>query len=128
MQQRIWKHTWLCVTRIEVVIDRDNPWKKKKKTMSIKYNSCRGNEQSFLIEQFLYDLGKWFRQVFFICFISQWMKRSTHGLFVFPPKKTLIWRKHCSTGQSYSNMTSNSINGWFLESPQAFRFFTRAFA
>ena len=24
-----------------------------------------------------------------ICFISQWMKRSKHGLFVFPPKKTL---------------------------------------
>ena len=24
------------------------------------------------------------------------MKRSKHGLFVFPPKKTLIWRRHCS--------------------------------
>ena len=35
-----------------------------------------------------------------ICFISRWMKRSKHGLFVFPPKKTLIWRRHCSIGQS----------------------------
>ena len=35
-----------------------------------------------------------------ICFISWWMKRSKHGLFVFPPKKTLIWRRHCSIGQS----------------------------
>ena len=25
--------------------------------------------------------------MFVICFISQWMKRSKHGLFVFPPKK-----------------------------------------
>ena len=35
-----------------------------------------------------------------ICFISRWMKRSKHGLFVFPPKKTLLWRRHCSIGQS----------------------------
>ena len=34
--------------------------------------------------------------MFVTCFISQWMKRSKHGLFVFPPKKTLIWRRHCS--------------------------------
>ena len=27
-----------------------------------------------------------------ICFISQWMNRSKHGLFVFPPKKTLTWK------------------------------------
>ena len=26
--------------------------------------------------------------MFVTCFISQWMKRSKHGLFVFPPKKT----------------------------------------
>ena len=31
-----------------------------------------------------------------ICFISQWMTRSKHGLFVFPPKKPLKWRRHCS--------------------------------
>ena len=34
--------------------------------------------------------------MFVICFISQCMKRSKHGLLVFPPKKTLIWRRHCS--------------------------------
>ena len=33
--------------------------------------------------------------MFVICFISQWIKRSKHGLFVFLPKKTLIWRRHC---------------------------------
>ena len=43
---------------------------------------------------------------FVICFISQWMKRSKHGLFVFPPKKTLIWRRHRSIDQSCCSMTS----------------------
>ena len=43
--------------------------------------------------------------MFVICFISQWMKRTKHGLFVFPPKKTLIWRRHCSIGQSCCSMT-----------------------
>ena len=33
------------------------------------------------------------------------MKRSKHSLFVFPPKKTLIWRRHCSIGQSCCSMT-----------------------
>ena len=47
------------------------------------------------IEQFSYDLEKWFRQMFVICFISQWMKRSKPGLSVFPSKKALIWRRHC---------------------------------
>ena len=28
--------------------------------------------------------------MFIICFASQWMKRSKLGLFVFPPKKTVI--------------------------------------
>ena len=28
----------------------------------------------------------WFWKVFVICFISQWMKRSKNGVFVFPPK------------------------------------------
>ena len=40
-----------------------------------------------LLEQFSYDLKKWFRQVSVICFINQWMKRSKHGLFVFSPNK-----------------------------------------
>ena len=46
------------------------------------------------------------------CFISQWTKRSKHGLLVFLPKKTLIWRRHCSIGQSFCSMTSKR----FLES------------
>ena len=29
-----------------------------------------------------------------------------HGLFVFPPKKPLIWRRRCSIGQSSYSMTS----------------------
>ena len=70
------------------------------------------------MERFSYDLEKWLQEVFVICFISQWMKRSTHGLFVFPPKKTLIWRRYCS---------KRSI-GWFPESSQAWHFFTWAFA
>ena len=56
------------------------------------------------VERFSYDL--WFRYVFVICFISQWMKRSKHGIFVFPPKKTLIRRRHCSIGQSYASKRS----------------------
>ena len=52
------------------------------------------------------------------------MKRSKHGLFVFPPKKTLIWRTHCSIGQSCCGMTSNRSIDWFLESSQAWSFFT----
>ena len=79
-------------------------------------------------ERFSNDLWKWFRQVFVICFISQWMKRSKHGLFVFPPKKTLIWRRHCSIGQSCCSMTSKRSIDWFLESSRAWNFFTRAFA
>ena len=31
-------------------------------------------------------------------FLSQWMKRSKHGLFVFPRTQTVIWRRHCSVG------------------------------
>ena len=38
------------------------------------------------LERLSYDLEKRFRQVFVTCFISQWMKRSKHGLFVFPPR------------------------------------------
>ena len=63
-----------------------------------------------------------------ICFVSQSMKRSKHGLFVFPPKKTLIWRllwRHTAT--RLANRTMPSID-WFLESSRAWSFFTRAFA
>ena len=38
------------------------------------------------------------------------MKRSKHGLFVFPPKKTLIWRRHCLIGQSCCSMTSSEVS------------------
>ena len=63
-----------------------------------------------------------------ICFISQWIKRSKHCLFIFPQKKTLIWRRHCSIGQSCCSMTSKRNIGWFIESSWAPSFFTRAFA
>ena len=66
--------------------------------------------------------------MFVICFISQWMKRSKNGLFVFPPTKTLVWRGHCSIGQSCYSMTSKRSIGWFLESSWAWSFFPRAFA
>ena len=52
------------------------------------------------------------------CFISQWMERKKHGLFVFPPKKTLIWRRHCSLDQSCCSMTSKQ----FLESSSDMKF------
>ena len=71
-----------------------------------------------IIERFSYDLKKWFPQVFVIFFISQWMERTKHGLFVFPPKKTLIWRRHCSIDQSCCSMTSKQ----FLESSLGMEF------
>ena len=63
--------------------------------------------------------------MFVICSISQWRKRSKHGLFVFPPKKNLIWKKHCSIGQSCCSMMSKRSISWFLESSGAWSFFTR---
>ena len=57
-------------------------------------------------------------------FISQWMKRSKHGLFVFPPKKTLIWRRHPSIGQWCCSMTSKRSIDWFLESSRAWEVFS----
>ena len=59
--------------------------------------------------------------MFVICFISHWMKRSKHGLFVFQPKN-LIWRRHCSISQSCCSMTSTRSIRWFLESCQAWSF------
>ena len=50
-------------------------------------------------------------QVFVICFISQRMKRSKHGLCIFAPKKTLTWRRYCSIGQSCCSMTSKRSIG-----------------
>ena len=56
--------------------------------------------------------------MFVICFISQCMERTKHGLYVFPPKKTLIWRRHCSIDQSCSSMTSKQ----FLQSSSGMKF------
>ena len=46
------------------------------------------------------------------------MERTKHGLYVFPPKKTLIWRRHCSIDQSCCSMTSKQ----FLESSSGMKF------
>ena len=54
--------------------------------------------------------------MFVLCFISQWMKGSKHGLFFFPLKKTLIWRRYCSIGQLCYSMMSKQIISWFVES------------
>ena len=43
------------------------------------------------------------------------MKRSKHGLLVFPPKKTLLRRGYCSIGQWCCSMTSKQNIYWFLE-------------
>ena len=55
------------------------------------------------------------------------MKRSKHDFFVFPPKKTLVWRRHCWIGQSCCSMTSERRLDWFLESRRAWSFPTQAF-
>ena len=52
-----------------------------------------------------------------ICFISQWLKRSKHGLFVFPQRKPLY-------GQSCCSVTSKRSIDWFLECSRAWSFFT----
>ena len=44
------------------------------------------------------------------------MKRSKQGFFVSSPKKTPIWRRHYSIGQSCCSMTSKRRIHWFLES------------
>ena len=56
--------------------------------------------------------------MFVICFISQWVERTKHGLYIFPPKKTLIWRRHCSIDQSCCSMTSKQ----FLDSSSGMKF------
>ena len=86
--------------------------------------SSTWNPESMALERFSYGLEKWFRKVFVICFISQWMKRSKHGLFVFPPKKTLIWGRHFSIGQWCCSMTSKRSIDWFLESSRAWEVFS----
>ena len=60
--------------------------------------------------------------MFVICFINIRVKRSKQGLFVFPPKKTLIWGRHCSISQLRCSMTSKRSIGWFLDSSRAWSF------
>ena len=50
------------------------------------------------------------------------MKRSKHDLFVFPLKKTLIRRRHCSIGQSCCTVTSQRSISLFLESSSGMKF------
>ena len=54
--------------------------------------------------------------MFVICFITQWMKVFKTWPLCFPAKETLIWRRHCSIGQSCCSMTSKLSIGRFLES------------
>ena len=60
-----------------------------------------------------------FRKCLFFVLSANGWKRTKHGLFVFPPKKTLIWRRHCSIDQSCCSMTSKR----FLESSSGMKFF-----
>ena len=60
--------------------------------------------------------------------INKWMERSKHGFFLFPPKKTLIWRRHSSITQSCCSMTWKRSIDWYLESSREWSFFTGAFA
>ena len=61
---------------------------------------------------------KCFREVYVIYFMTlstNGWKDSKNGIFIFPPKKTLIWRRHCSIGKSCCSMTSKQSVVWFLE-------------
>ena len=49
---------------------------------------CTLSSPKIVPQRFSHDLEKRFCEVFVICFIRRWMKRSKHGLFVFPPKKS----------------------------------------
>ena len=64
--------------------------------------------------------------MFVLSFISQLMKRSKHGLFVFLSKKTFIWRRHCSISQSCCSTTSKRSIDWFLESASGMKVFQRS--
>ena len=44
--------------------------------------------------------------------LVEWI--APHGLFVFPPKKTLMRRRHCSISQSCCSMASKRSIDWFL--------------
>ena len=65
-------------------------------------------------------------------FYQQMDEKIKHGLFVLPPKKLLIWRRHRSIGQSCCRMTSNRsicwLFYWLPVSSRAWSLFTGAFA
>ena len=63
----------------------------------------------------------------FVSSANRWKIKISYGLFFFAPKETLIWRRHCSIGQSCCSMTSKRSIFWFLDSSREWSFFTRAF-
>ena len=84
-----------------------------------------------------------YAEVFRAIFVRPWKKVSVSVRYLFhqpmdkkiktwplrfPAKETLIWRRHCSIGQSCCGMTSKLSIDWFLESSQAWSFFSWAFA
>ena len=58
---------------------------------------------------FLMTLKNGFGKCFFL-FSQSMDEKIKYGLFVFSPKKTLTWRRYCSTGQSCCSMTSKRSN------------------
>ena len=52
------------------------------------------------------------------------MKRTKHGLFVFPPKKTITWRRYCSIGQTCCSMTLKRSIGWHRQSSSGHEVFS----
>ena len=129
-----WKYSsQLGSCRVKTRTSDLNPWSQLSLSYSKRWIKRLAAKMCLLwfnrLERFSYELAKWFRSVFVIFFfVSQWMKSSKYSNFVFPPKKTLIWRGHCSIGQSCCSMTSKRSIDWFLESFRAWSLFTRAFA
>ena len=52
------------------------------------------------------------------------MKRTKHGLFGFPPKKTPTWRRYCSIGQTCCSMTLKRSIGWYRQSSSGHEVFS----
>ena len=59
----------------------------------------------------------------FVLSANGWKDQNMRGLFIFLPKKILIWRRRCSIGQSCCSMTSKQSIDWFLESCRDMKFF-----
>ena len=75
------------------------------------------------IKRFSYDLENGFGKCsLFVLSANGWKDQnmdSSVSVRGFPPKKTLIWRKHCLISQSCCSMTSKRSIDWFLESSEA---------